>query len=218
MFSPAWFFGYDTTFNIISMFIALFIGIYSLKTYKLTKLKTHKYLSIAFFLIAISFFVLTTANLAIYYTLLKQTIHVKQFVLLVDLLKASLIGYIVITLIAYLIITALALKITERKTLLLIFLITLISLIPATNRFFSFHLIALVILGVFATPFFYRNMIEYTKLPSILVFLSFLFLTLSHVFLLFMGINSLYYVIGTGMQVISYLMLAIQLIAVYFKK
>src|SRR3989344_1494921 len=192
--------------------------IFSPKTYNLTKIKTYKYLSLSFFLISVAFFILTSSNLIIWKYLLKPSIGVQKFVLIIDLLKASLMGYIVLTLIAYIIITALAMKITDKKTLLLIFLITLISLIPATNRFFSFHLLSALLLVAFATPFFYKNMIKYMKPTSILVFTSFLFLTLSHVFLLFMEENGMYYVLGTALQVTSYLMLAVQLIMVYFKK
>lgn len=217
LFTPLWFFGYDTTFNIISMLIALFIGIYSLKTYKLTKSNTYKYLSIAFMIIALSFFILTASNTLIYKYFLKPTIDIQKFIIVLTILKLGILGSILLSLIAYIIIIALTLKIDNIKTLFLIFLITLLAVLPATNRVFEFHLISVIILGLFGAPFFYKNLINYTKPTSVLVFLSFLLLATSHFFLLFMQHNGIYYVIGTGLQVISYLMLAVQLIMVYFK-
>ena len=119
-------------------------------------------------------------------------------------------------LLAYTIIIAIALKITNLKVLALLFILSLFSILPATNRFATFHLAALILLGLFVVPFFYKNAIKYPKPTSLLVFLSFLFLALSHLFFLFME-NGIYYVIGTGLHLFSFLMLAIQLIMVYFK-
>ena len=55
LYTPSWFFGIDSIFEFISVFVTIFIGYYSYKIYKLVSDKKYFYFSLSFMFIAISF-------------------------------------------------------------------------------------------------------------------------------------------------------------------
>ena len=54
-FSPEWFHGIDSIFEIVSIIVALLIALYAYKIYKFSKVNKYKFFSWAFLLIAIAY-------------------------------------------------------------------------------------------------------------------------------------------------------------------
>ncbi len=66
-FSPEWFYGIDSIFEILAVIITFFIGVYSYKLYRFSGNYRYKYLSLSFLAFTLSFLAKIATNFVIYF-------------------------------------------------------------------------------------------------------------------------------------------------------
>jgi len=217
VFSPIWFFGYDSVLDLISFVITMLIGFYSYKIYKLTGKKNYFYLYLAFLLLSIALVVKSFANLSLYFDLLHR-IGVRDTRLFgYQMAALALFGHVLLTLLGYITLIALTLKLKGKRIVSLLFFLVILTVLLAKNSFMFFHLISFALVLLYVTPYFYENYMNVKNVKALLVFLCFLFLSFSHLFLALVFYNNYLYVIGIILQMAGYLMLLINLLLVFKK-
>jgi len=73
VFSPKWFYGYDTLVDLIAVITCLLLVFYSYKCYKFTAEKRYLYFSTAFLSIMLSFIAKVGGTMAYYMPTIKRT-------------------------------------------------------------------------------------------------------------------------------------------------
>jgi len=217
VFSPIWFFGYDSILDLISFLITILIGFYSYRIYKLTGKKSYFFLYLAFLLLSIALVVKSFANLSLYFDLLHK-IGVKDTRLFgYQMAALGLFGYVLLTLLGYIILIALTLKLKGKRIISLLFFLVILTILLAKNSFMFFHLISFALLLLYVTPYFYDNYSKVKNIKALLVFLCFFFLSFGHLFLSLVFYSNQFYVLGIILQLAGFLMLLVNLILVFKK-
>jgi len=212
VFSPKWFFGIDIIFEIVSIFIALLISFYGYKIYKLSKIKEHKYFSISFFLIVLSFVFKILTNFDIYYSVLKP-IQIGSKIVLFNYLYSSgilhLTGLFISRLLmiaAFFVLFLLTERKYPRKDIYLMGYLLFISVIFSVLFYYIFHM-TLAVIVFFICLNSYENYKKIRKSSKFIVFLAFLLILVSQLAfsLIFFEIES--YVIGETLMLIGFFVL-----------
>ena len=120
VFSPIWFFGFDSVFDFISIIITLLIGFYSYKIYKLTGKKSYFYLYIVFLLLGLGLVLKSFANLGMYYDLLHKLGVIDTRLFGYQITALALFTYVLTTLLGYIILVALTLKLQGKRIISLL--------------------------------------------------------------------------------------------------
>jgi hypothetical protein len=198
---PVWFYGYESIFVFVAGLITILISILSYKAYRLTEDSKHKYFSIAFFLMAIGFFIqslFSTFLITHVWNGLGAILGYFDFVFLAHLL---------LLLLAYTILLIITLKIDNIKVITLLFALILLFVVFSYHHFLKFHIVSFMLL-FFLTYQFYSNYLKKKNPNARLVFVSFYLLTCAEAFLiLFTYVNGWFYLIGRVVQFSGYLVL-----------
>jgi len=206
LYTPSWFFGLDSIFEFISVFITIFIGYYSYKLYKLVSDKKYFYFSLAFMFIAISFIAKAVIIMLIYLRFL-------EFDALVDKIDAvrtiKLLGFVVymtILLTAYMVLLIINMRIKDRKLISLMLLIVVLSVIISSNMYAAFFIVSAILL-IYVAHSYYKNYCKCKSKSSLVVLIAFSLIAISQFSFIFYFVNPIFYVIGHVVQLGGYLTL-----------
>jgi len=175
---PIWFYGVNALLELI-VTLACFLIFYSgYKAYRLTHEKKYRFFSLAFLLLGISFLARTLLHLLVFP--LNATF-------IIDKVRGSVnFGspfYIILTLVAYLIILAVCFRIQRKKTISILFLISLVGIFFTFNPMRNFHIISILLL-LYIIGHFMKNYIRKQSLSSLATFVSFLLILSGHILFL----------------------------------
>jgi len=190
------------------MFIALLIVGFSYKAYRFTNDKKYYYYSIAFVLIASAFFMKALSNVVIYYIIPSQAKA------LLPIFNWGIFAFRALTLMAFTGIMLMTLKISDRKIIALLIVFALISAIYSRDHYTAFYLLYSLILS-FTTVQLYFNYKERKSRLALATFCIFGILTLAQLIFLALildyflqtNLGKIFYYIGQGFQITSYLLL-----------
>jgi hypothetical protein len=198
---PQWFRVYESLFVFIAGFITILIALLSYKAYTFTKEAKYKYFSTSFFLLGISFFVLS-----IFSSILITHLSSSLDTFLVQFDYAFLI-HMLLAFVAYMVLLILTLKVKSKTTMALLMSLVFLFALFSYQYYLKFHLVSLVLL-FFLSVQYYNNYMEKKLGNARLVFISFYLLACAEVFLiLFMYTTEIFYVVGRVLQFIGYLIL-----------
>ncbi|MFH1073191.1 MAG: hypothetical protein V1743_07225 [Nanoarchaeota archaeon] len=206
--SPYWFYGVDSLFEIIGMIVSLLIAYFSYKIYKYSSSKTYRIMSLAFFFIAISYFIKIITNTFIYFKILSF----EHFVVMNQLVELNMIytvGFVLLRvafLMGLILLLSLALKINDIKIIFLLFFFSVITAAFSDYKYYIFHLTAAILL-VFIARYFYKNYCEKRTGTSHCIFNSFAILAVANFIFMFVLLNNIFYVVGEVVQLVGYLVL-----------
>jgi len=222
--TPEWFNGWDLAFNFIGLVIALSIAAFSWKVYKISGENKYGYFSFAFILVALALFFKGLTNGLNYYSSL-QNVAATILVPIVGVnnnginfsslfYRAGFFGYMVSMLGAWLLIFFVSQKKSGRlksyyevsQMALFIYLIFLISVV-SNLKFFVFFLTSVVILGMTVLNYYKNYLNKNRNKNSFLVMWSFLLITVSNFFFIFVFIFDSFYVIGEIILLVGFLLL-----------
>jgi len=208
---PSWFFGADASLMAFAAVIAFCVAVASLRVYKATRSETHRYFTISFVLLTLSFLVRAVTD-----TLLEGTI-----ITILDSVKGAVFffGYtahILISLVAYLMLVIITHKVTDKRLIVLLFLILIPSLLVSGSYFLSFYGLSTLFLAFVAFAY-YQNCCKVKSMASCLVFVAFLLLALSQVQFLLEVVHDYWYVGAHITQAAGYFCLLIALIRTKMK-
>ena len=218
--TPAWFNGWDIVFETVILIVAILIAAYSWRLYKLNKENKFAYFSFAFILIAISFlFKIFTSSVLYYFPVRDVTATVLRPVAGSSLQYSALLyrsGFFVqmISMLgAWLLIFFVSQKSRERlkklyevsQILLFIYLVILISFV-ANFKFEVFYLTSSVILSLIVLNY-YKNYLNTSNKNSYWIMLSFVFMLLGNLLIVFVFLTDSLYAVGEVLMLVGFLLL-----------
>lgn len=207
LFSPEWFYGFESLFDFITIIAAFLIGLYAYKFYKLSKERNYKFFSLSFFAIALSYFVklFTYTNVYLRYFISREQLGVVEGLVsnIPSLSTLALTVHQYLLLVGLLGILVILLK-TRSKILiiLLLYFITAITFLSLTAAYVIHITAALITFFIFMK--YYVNYEKRKNRANMYVMLSFLALFVSQLFFLFKFRHAMPYVIGELFQIVGY--------------
>lgn len=222
VYSPQWFYGKDIVIDLVSVVVLLLIAFFALKYYSIEKKnKNYRQLAISFFLLALAFAMKILTYFTIYYKAI-ETKSIGAFTLTFEAVKSSylliFVGeffYHLITLIGLLMLYSIYKKKQCWSTMFIVVYLLFVITLFEQNIYYIFHLTCLILL-VFITHQYYTNHVKNKKLPSMLLFYSFMIITLSQVLFIFIQVWDDLYAIAEIVQLVGYILLAVTFIMVLF--
>jgi hypothetical protein len=221
MFNMIWslslgkFYGIDSLVEFLIIIVSLVISYYSHKVYKLLKDKNYKFFSLAFLFIAISFVFKILSNLTIVNKVIIEKANFVfvifkefQYMQLINFL--SFIFYKTLNMIGFLFLFFIVTRTEKRENIFLYFYLSIIVIMFSIyDKFnFIFHLTLIFILFSL-TIHFYDNHKKIRSKNTLLVFLAFLIILISHVFFSLIDVHPLTYLIGEILLLFGFLFLVI---------
>ena len=225
VFSPKWFYGFDSVIELIAVIVSLLLIYYSYKCFKLTKENKYLYFSTAFLSLTFSFIAKIIGTLAIYRPTIRRTMLGRSIHKTFEGLTTSQINSIAITvhiflmllgfMILFLIISRLTWK-NQRVVVLLVyfvFLATWISFIHIQMLYLTSFVLLLLI-----TYSYYLNYGEIKSRKAGFVVVAFGMLLVSQAFFVFAVYSGTIYVLAELLQLLGFVYLLIPFILIFKKK
>lgn len=208
---PPWFFGVDATLEAIIAVIAFFVTVASLRVWRVTKEPKYGWFTASFGLLTLSFL-----SRALTDTIVEELLFACPKEYLPMVFYFGYLTHIVLALIAFIMLFTVTHKIENKSVVALLYLILIPSLILSSSYFLSFYGISFAIL-LFITIAYYLNYKKVQNVPSGMVFVAFLLLTLAQAFFLFEAVNDWWYVFAQASQAMSFVLLLLALLTIKMK-
>ena len=225
VFSPKWFYGFDSIIELIAIIACVLLVYYSYRCFKLTKENKYLYFSTAFLSLTFAFISKIIGTLAIYKPAITRSavgssIH-QTFRSLTPsgINSIAFIVYIFFILLGFMILFLIISKLTwknQRVIVLLayfVFLATWISVI----HYQLFYATSFVILLLIAYSY-YQNYKEIKSTNAMLVLIAFGILLASQAFFVFVIYSKTIYVLAELIQLLGFICLLIPFILIFKKK
>ncbi len=220
VFSPRWFYGKDILIDFFSIVILLMISLLAFRYYRINRRKKkHALLSLAFLVMALSFFFKILTNFTIYYKEI-ETKNLGFLTVTYSSIEHShilfIVGFLlfrVFMLLGLLILYSIYEKNSSKKDVLILAYFIIISTYFGRSAYYLFHISTLPFLIIITNDYFvnYRK----NKYPnSKRLAYSFAIITLSQVFFIFVELSPVIYVIAELIQLLGYALLFLTLIKV----
>lgn len=225
VFSPKWFYGFDSIIELIAVIVSVLLVYYSYKCFKLTKEKKYLYFSTAFLSLMIAFIAKITGTLAIYKpaitrTALGSTIHQAFSGLTPYNINAiALIVYFFLMLLGFMILFLIISKLTwknQRVIALFVYFVIIAAWISVIHYQLFYTTIAVLLLLI--TYSHYQNYGEIKDGKVRFVTIAFGILLVSQGFFVFAIYSSTIYVLAELIQLLGFVYLLIPFILIFKRK
>lgn len=216
--APIWFFNYNTLLELAFAIITLFVCIFSMNIYKLTKQRQSKLFSVGFLLISVSYFLQSLLNFQIL-----SEFNEHGSILLEDmkeLASLSVIGtylQILFFILGLIMLVYITLDIKKIRIYFLLAVITIFSLLLSTNKIYLSYVFSSIFL-IYISLHYFKNYINHKQIKTLLVLVAFIFLLFGSIHFIFSVNHLIYYIIGHVLELIAYLLIIINLILVVKKR
>ena len=209
---PEWFFGVDASLEAFAALTALLVAFAAYKIYRATKEKRYGFFAGIFVLLTLSF-----AARAIADAFLEEIFDVgKANLSAPSIFLAGYVTHIILALAAYIFLIVLTYRITDRRISTLFFLITIPGMLVSASYFLSFYGLGAILLA-FVSIAYFQNYRKVGSAASLMVFISFLLLTLAQVQFILDIFKKILYVSAHITQAAGYLLLLVALLKILFK-
>lgn len=222
VFSPSWFSGIDSLFELVTVIVTMLIAIYAHKIYKLTQEKKYRFFSYSFLLISISYIIKILMDVSVYYPTTKI---VKIGILTVvthtfERLDAFYsIGYFVLRFLLLLGLLGIFLVLEKRedwKSAFLLIYLAFVSALFGNYLYHVFHITtSLFLLLIFV--YYHNNYMNYKSKNSFFVASSFFLIFVSQLIFIALSLHPVLYVVGESIQLLGYLLLLFTFISILKK-
>ena len=225
VFSPKWFYGFDSIIELIAVIVSVLLVYYSYKCFKLTREKKYLYFSTAFLSLTFAFTIKIIGTLAIYKPIITRTalgssIH-QAFTSLTpyNINAIALIMHFFFMLLGFMILFLIISRLTWKNQrviallLYFVFLATWISII----HYQLFYLTSFVLLS-FITYSYYQNYREIKSEKARFVTIAFGILLVSQAFFVFVIYSRIVYVLAELIQLLGFVYLLIPFILIFRKR
>ncbi len=225
VFSPEWFYGFDSIIELIAIIVSVLLLYYSYKCFKLTKENKYLYFSTAFLSLTFAFIAKIIGTLAIYKpaiasSALGSSIHQTFTNLTPSYINAlafiaytffMLLGFMIL----FLIISRLRWK-NQRVVALLVYFVFLATWISVIH-YQLFYVTSFVLL-LLITYSYYKNYTEIKSEKARFVTIAFGILLVSQAFFVFSIYSGIIYVLAELIQLLGFIYLLIPFILIFKKK
>ena len=225
VFSPKWFYGFDSVIEFIAIVVSVLLVYYSYKCFKLTKENKYLYFSTAFLSITLAFIAKIIGTLAIYRPAITRsaigsTIHQTFTSLTPYYINAlAFIAYIFFMLLGFMILFLIISKLrwsNQRVLVLLVYFVFLATWISVIH-YQLFYLTSFVLL-LLITYSYYNNYIEIKSDKARFVTIAFGILLVSQAFFVFVIYSRNIYVLAELIQLLGFVYLLIPFVLIFKKK
>lgn len=225
VFSPKWFYGFDSIIELIAVIVSVLLVYYSYKCFKLTKEKKYLYFSTAFLSLTVSFIAKIVGTLTIYKpeitrTPLGSAIHQTFASLTPYKINAiALVIHFFFMLLGFMILFLIISKLTwknQRVIALLAYFVVIATWISIVHyQLFYFTTLVLLLLIAYS---YYQNYMEIKEEKARFVALAFGILLASQAFFVFAIYSSTMYVAAELIQLLGFAYLLIPFILIFKRK
>ncbi len=209
---PEFLFQVDVWIQAFSLVVALFISAFSLSAYMITKQKRQQIFSLAFLLIAVGILLQAVLNSWVQFEDL--TIPLRGYLAISYSHAAMLLVSMAFILCGYVTIVVLLEKVKQSKVMFLLFLLAPLVALIAHEYYGAFHLFSLLLIGI-SLGHFLDNYRQTRSGGSLLVLLAFCALFVANAIILFAVTSYVFYILGTIVQLIGFLLFLIALIMIF---
>ncbi|MDP6648357.1 MAG: hypothetical protein QGH34_03120 [Candidatus Woesearchaeota archaeon] len=225
VFSPKWFYGFDSIIESVAVIVCLLLVYYSYKCFRLTKENKYLYFSTAFSSLTIAFIAKIFGTLAIYKptitrTTIGSTIH-ETFSNLTptDINAIALIVHFFFILLGFMILFLIysRLKWMNQRVIVLLLYFVFIATWLGIIHYQLFYFTSFVLL-LLVTYSYYHNYKEIKTWKGRFVLLSFSLLLLSQAFFVFVIYSRTIYVLAELLQLLGFVYLLIPFMLIFSKK
>lgn len=209
------YFGIDAAFGAFTTLVLFLAFMLSRKMWDISKIKRYKYFAWVFGGITLSFLSRTLTNLLLYFKYDEVVLNPASKSL-IGFSNVFLIGYTIHILSGlgfYLLLLFVTMNVERWRLYFATLCLMLVGLFLSRSYFTSFYALAFVIL-VFVAGQYLMNYRKVRKLPSLLVFMVFLFLALAQAGFYAHTFGTIFYLLGYIFQAIGIFTLVIVLIKV----
>ncbi len=225
VFSPEWFYGFDSIIELIAVMVSVLLVYYSYKCYKLTKENRYLYFSTAFLSLTFAFIAKIIGILAIYKPIITRsavgsTIH-ETFTSLTpySINALAFVAHIFFILLGFMILFLIISKLrwsNQRVIALLIYFVFLATWISVIH-YQLFYLTSFVLL-LLITYSYYNNYMQVKNYKARLVLTAFGILLVSQAFFVFAIYSGIIYVLAELIQLLGFVYLLIPFMLIFKKK
>lgn len=225
VFSPKWFYGFDSIIEIIAIIISLLLVYYSYKCYKLTGEKRFLYFSIAFISLTLAFFTKIIGTLAIYSRDVRESALAKtmdsafESITIFSINSAAFLLHTFFMIFGIMMLFLIISKLTwenKRVIAMLLYFVIIATWLGAIH-YQLFYATTFVMLTLISLSY-YQNYKEIKSENAKLVAYAFLILLISNAFFIFIIYSKTIYVIAELLQLLGFIYLLIPFILVLKKK
>ena len=225
VFSPKWFYGFDSIIELIAVIVSILLVYYSYKCFRLTKENKYLYFSTAFLSLTFAFIAKIIRTLAIYRptitrTALGSTIH-QTFTGLtpISINALAFIAYFFFSLLGFMILFLIISRLTwknQRVIALLVYFVFLATWISVVH-YQLFYLTTFVLL-LLITRAYYLNYKEIKTAKARFVVIAFGILLVSQALFVFVIYLRTIYVLAEVLQLLGFVYLLLPFILIFKKK
>ncbi|MBT4540012.1 hypothetical protein HOC35_00725 [Candidatus Woesearchaeota archaeon] len=225
VFSPKWFYGVDVISSLIALVITFLIAGFSYKIFKFCKDKKYKYLTLSFLTLSASFFFKLLTNITVYYDVSKMS-KFAGLVLKYSTLESSdlfvsigFIGSRFLFLAGLMGLFYLLYQHRDRKLLIIMTWLILLATWFSLRNYFFYHATAILFLALLFWYYYNTCKDARRKKRKSLRYLmfTFWFLGLSQLSFIFVFMNLHMYAIAESLQLVGFLLLLINVVALFKK-
>jgi len=205
--SPMWFVATDSVLQGVFALITLVLALLAYKVYNFTEKQRYYYLSIGFFTLSAAFFV-TAISIFIIVTHASNLFY--QMLLKFDFVY---LGHIFLTLFGYLGILLVAMRVRSKRIIMLLVSLLMVFLLFSYQNYLKFHIVAFVLLFFIALQF-YLNLDKTRNFNTGLIFTSFYVMLCAEAFFLVAIYFPSFYVVARLFQLWGFTFLAYMFVRV----
>lgn len=222
VYSPKWFYGFDSIFEIVSVIVGLLIAYYSYKAYRYTYQRRYLHFAASFFFVAAAFLANVISNMIFYTKTLEKDLTgltVASVYVFKQVSWVSTIGSFVgvfLMLLAFLILFVTLYRISDKKINFLLFYLIIVAALYSKHSFIFFHG-TLIVFMILICAYFCGNYRAKKTKNRRLVASSFVIMALSQLFFMISAFNGVMFVVAQTVQLIGYLILLFTIIMVLRK-
>ena len=225
VFSPEWFYGFDSVIELIATIVSVLLVYYSYKCFKLTRENKYLYFSTAFLSITFAFIAKILGTLAIYKPTITRTalggmIH-KTFAGMTpySINAIALIVHFFFMLLGFMVLFLIISKLTwkNQRVILLLAYFVLIAAWLSVVHYQLFYATTFVLL-LLITYSYYQNYREVKSEKARFVTIAFGIILVSQAFFIFVVYSRIIYVLAELIQLLGFVYLLIPFILIFRKK
>ncbi len=225
VFSPKWFYGFDSVIELIAIIVSVLLVYYSYKCFKLTKENKYLYFSTAFLSLTFAFIAKIIGTLAIYKPAITRSavgssIHQAFTGLTPYYINAiAFIMYMFFILLGFMILFLIISRLTwknQRVVLLLVYFVFIATWLSVIHyQLFYITSFALLLLITYS---YYQNYREVKTEKARFVLIAFGILLVSQAFFVFAIYSGIIYVLAELIQLLGFVYLLIPFMLIFKKK
>ncbi|MEK6873584.1 MAG: hypothetical protein AABW91_01970 [Nanoarchaeota archaeon] len=206
---PNWFFTTSIIFEIIFAVVTGLVAILSFKVYNLCKQREFQLFGLGFTFISLSYIIWSLINLFLL-DQLNEALKVLSFNEFVSLGALGIYFYMLLFIVGLVTLNYTTLKEKNKSIYIIILLTSLVAIITSFNKGFTFQILSSILLAFLLIHF--ANQVKRNKnAKSLLVFIAFLSLLVSHIIFIFSTSQYVYYVAGHIFELIAYMLILARL-------